>query len=150
MASMFNVCSKLTSIPLFDTALVNTMSSMFNNCFSLTTFPLLNTAAVTTISAMFNNCSALTSIPAIVVTAVSSSANFSAFGGCNSIARLEAKDFRFTFSIGSFKMSATALNEVYTNLPTVTGQTITVSGNYGISGDDPTIATAKGWTVTGS
>jgi len=29
------------------------------------------------------------------------------------------------------------------------GTNITVTGNYGVSGDDPTIATAKGWTVTG-
>jgi surface protein len=29
-------------------------------------------------------------------------------------------------------------------------RTITVTGNPGISGDDPTIATNKGWTVTGS
>jgi hypothetical protein len=29
------------------------------------------------------------------------------------------------------------------------GQTITVSNNVGTTGDDPTIATLKGWTVTG-
>jgi len=46
-------------------------------------------------------------------------------------------------------LSSAALNEIYTNLATVTGQTITVSGNYGTTGDDPTIATAKGWTVSG-
>jgi hypothetical protein len=65
------------------------------------------------------------------------------------LARIEAKDFRFTFSVASCKLSATALNEIYTNLPTVTSQTITVTGNYGTATDDPTIATAKGWTVTG-
>ena len=46
-------------------------------------------------------------------------------------------------------LSASALNEIYTNLPTKTGQSLTVTGNWGTSGDDPTIATAKGWTVTG-
>ena len=71
------------------------------------------------------------------------------FGNCNSLARIEAKDFRFTFSVQNCKLSATALNEIYTNLPTVTSQTITVTGNYGAATDDPTIATAKGWTVTG-
>lgn len=30
------------------------------------------------------------------------------------------------------------------------GQTVTVTGNPGISGDDPSIATAKGWVVVGS
>jgi hypothetical protein len=72
------------------------------------------------------------------------------FNSCNSLARIEASDFRFTFTVANCKLSAAALDEIYTNLPTVTGQTITVSGNYGIAGDDPTIATAKGWTVTGS
>jgi hypothetical protein len=71
------------------------------------------------------------------------------FTNCNSLARIEAKDFRFTFSLQNCKLSAAALDEIYTNLPTVTGQTISVAGNYGVSGDDPTIATAKGWTVSG-
>lgn len=50
----------------------------------------------------------------------------------------------------SASLSSAALNEIYTNLPTVTGQIITVTSNYGIDGDNPAIATAKGWTVTGS
>jgi hypothetical protein len=101
--------------------------------------------------AMFQNCVSLTSVPALVTTAVTSSSNFSnMFLNCNSLARIQAKNFRFTFSVGNGKLSAAALNEIYTNLPTVVGQTITVSGNYGIAGDNPTIATAKGWTVTGS
>lgn len=56
---------------------------------------------------------------------------------------------RFTFSVANAKMSASALNEMYSILPTVTGQTVTVTGNYGVSGDDPTIATSRGWTVVG-
>lgn len=63
--------------------------------------------------------------------------------------RIAAKDFRFSFSVAFCKLSAAALNEIYTNLPTVVGQTITVSNNYGTTGDNPAIATAKGWTVTG-
>ena len=31
----------------------------------------------------------------------------------------------------------------------VTGQVVTVTGNWGVTSDDPTIATLKGWTVTG-
>ena len=71
------------------------------------------------------------------------------FTTCTSLARIEAKDFRFTFTVANCKLSAAALDEIYTNLPTVTSQTITVTGNYGVDGDDPTIATGKGWTVTG-
>jgi surface protein len=151
MNAMFSGCSALTSVPSFNTASVTNMSSMFGNCFALTSVPLFNTANVTSMSFMFLSCSALTSVPALVTTAVTPSANFnSVFGTCNSLARIEAKDFLFTFSVANCKLSAVALDEIYTNLPTATGQTITVSGNYGIAGDDPTIATAKGWTVTGS
>jgi len=71
------------------------------------------------------------------------------FTACPSLSRIEAKNFNFSFDISSCKLSSAALNEIYTNLPTVSGQTITVTGNYGVTGDDPTIATAKGWTVSG-
>ena len=71
------------------------------------------------------------------------------FNSCNSLARIEAKNFRFTFSVASCKLSATALDEIYTNLPIAVSQTITVTGNYGTATDTPVIATAKGWTVTG-
>jgi surface protein len=150
MNSMFFSCSSLTSVPLFNTAAVTDMSSMFNSCSSLTSVPLFNTAAVTNMSSMFNSCSSLTSVPALVVTAVSSSTSLnSMFNSCSSLSRIEAKDFRFTFSVANCNFSSAALNEIYTNLPTVVGQTITVSGNYGTTGDVPTIATAKGWAVTG-
>jgi hypothetical protein len=46
-------------------------------------------------------------------------------------------------------LSAAALDEIYTNLPVVVGKTITVTGNYGVAGDTPAIATGKGWTVVG-
>lgn len=101
-------------------------------------------------SGMFNGCSSLQSIPALNVSAVASSTNFSSmFSSCNNLARIQAKEFKYTFSVTNCKLSSAALNEIYTNLPVVTGQTITVTGNYGTTGDDPTIATAKGWTVTG-
>jgi len=151
MSSMFSNCLSLTSVPLFNTASVTNMASMFVSCFSLTSVPLFNTSSVTTMASMFGNCNALTSVPALITTAVTAATGFTnIFATCNNLARIEAKDFNFTFSVANCKLSAAALDEIYTNLPTVTGQTITVSGNYGIAGDDPTIATAKGWTVTGS
>ena len=82
---------------------------------------------------------------------ISSAANGATlFVTCSSLARAPVTGMRFSFSVASCKLSATALNEIFTGLPTVTGQTITVTGNYGISqaGYNPTIATAKGWTVT--
>ena len=150
MANMFNGCSSLKTVPLFNTPLLTSTQSMFALCTSLQTVPLFNTAAVTNAISMFNSCSGLQAVPAFVVTAVSSSVTFNAiFNTCSSLSRIEAKNFRFTFSVASCKLSATALNEIYTNLPTVSGQTITVTGNYGTATDTPSIATAKGWAVTG-
>ena len=150
MGGMFSSCSCLQTVPLFNTALVTNMSSMFSACTSLQTVPLFNTALVTDMTSMFSSCFSLTAVPAMVTTAVTSGTNFTdIFLSCVSITRIEAKDFRFTFSVLNCKLSATALNEIYTNLPTVVGQTITVTGNYGRTADTPSIATAKGWTVTG-
>jgi surface protein len=150
MGSMFQNCSSLQTVPLFNTQNVTAMATMFNGCSSLQTVPLFNTQNVTNMNSMFSGCSSLTSVPALNTTAVPSSTNFnSVFANCNNLARIEAKDFRFTFSVANCKLSAAALDEIYTNLPTVTGQTITVTGNWGTATDDPTIATAKGWTVTG-
>ena len=56
---------------------------------------------------------------------------------------------KFTHSIGSLKLSAAQLNAYYTALPTVASGTLTVTGNWGTATDNPAIATAKGWTVTG-
>jgi hypothetical protein len=54
-----------------------------------------------------------------------------------------------SFSVANNLLNAEALNALFTSLPSVTGQTVTVSGNYGVNevGYDPSIATAKGWTV---
>ena len=149
MSFMFSGCNSLQTVPLFNTASVTNMSTMFQNCNILQTVPLFNTASVTNMSTMFSGCNSLTAIPALVTTAVTTGNFNNMFQTCNSLARIEAKDFKFTFSVASCKLSATALDEIYTNLPTVVGQTITVTGNYGTATDNPAIATAKGWTVTG-
>ncbi len=53
-------------------------------------------------------------------------------------------------SFANCMLSATELNAIYTALSaTGAGKTITVSGNFGTANDDPTIATAKDWTVSG-
>jgi hypothetical protein len=99
---------------------------------------------------MFSGCASLSSVPALNVSAVSSSGNFAnMFNNCNSLSRIQASNFNYTFSVANCKLGAAQLDEIYTNLPVAVGQTITVSNNVGTTGDDPTIATLKGWTVTG-
>ena len=53
------------------------------------------------------------------------------------------------FDLRNNSLSASALNQLYTDLANGTGILI-VGGNPGTASDDPTIATAKGYTVYGS
>jgi surface protein len=149
MATMFQNCSALQSVPLFNTASVTSMGSMFQNCFALQSVPLFNTASVTTMANMFASCLALQSVPAFDASAVTSSAGFNNMFSTNtSLAKMSATGFNYTFSLENCKLSAVQLDAIYTALPTVVGQTITVKGNWGIAGHTPSIAELKGWTVS--
>jgi hypothetical protein len=70
------------------------------------------------------------------------------FATCPSLQRMSATGFAFSFSLANCQLSGAQLDAIYTALPSVSGQTITVSGNFGTATHDPTIATTKGWTVT--
>lgn len=56
MRNMFYECSNLTTVPLFDTSKVTDMYSMFFSCGHLPTVPLFDTSKVTDIGWMFANC----------------------------------------------------------------------------------------------
>lgn len=159
MTNMFNGCATLQTVPLFNTVKVQSFSFMFNACQNIGSIPAFDTTAVTGTTAftsMFNGCQSLQQLPDMNVNraAITTSASYNnMFAACNSLSKVNfsaGNGPKFTFSAAQCKLSAAALNQLYTSLPVVVGQTITVSLNVGISGDDPTIATAKGWTVTGS
>jgi len=179
MVSMFQSCSSLTTVPLFNTAAVTTMASMFQSCSSLTTVPLFKTASVTNMASMFANCTQLAAAPAFNIAGASAamSSMFSGcsslvsvrlenmatalntanvFLNCPSLSSIAMPGyFRDGFSVANCKLSPAALNALYASLGTanagsvVAARTITVTGNWGTVSDDPTIATAKNWTVTG-
>lgn len=68
--SMFQECSSLKSVPLFDTSNVTMMMDMFNNCQTIETIPLYNTHKVTNMMRMFYNCQHLKSIPLLDTSSV--------------------------------------------------------------------------------
>ena len=173
-SSCFNGCNDLDALPWMDTSSATTVANMCSNCYSLKTVPLYDLSGVTgSANAMLSVCSGLESIPAFNLSSATDVRNFapnsvalsefpaisfssvttgnfsSAFPSTAGMKRFRATGINFSFSLTGNQLTATALNEVYTNLPTVVGQTITVTANPGVSGDDPTIATAKGWAVTG-
>ena len=63
MSAMFNYCTSLRTVALFDTSSVTDMHTMFLFCDSLTSVPLFNTSSVTNMSNMLARCSSLTSVP---------------------------------------------------------------------------------------
>ena len=71
------------------------------------------------------------------------------FSGCGSLQSIDAINMKFTHSLQQCNLSGPALDAYYTALPTVTGQTLTVSQNWGTALDTPSIATTKGWTISG-
>ena len=80
---MFNGCSSLTEVPLFDTSNGTNFSNMFQNCSSLTEVPLFDTSNSTNFSYMFNGCSSLTEVPQLDTT---NSTNFGyMFRNCTSL-----------------------------------------------------------------
>jgi hypothetical protein len=100
---------------------------------------------------MFANCSSLKEIPSLIFQQTATTTIFSnIFSSCNSLSRIRSTGFNHNISMpNSGQLAADELNEIYTNLPNVSSKTITVTGNWGTSADNPTIATLKGWTVTG-
>jgi surface protein len=178
MGSMFSSCYSLQSVPLFNTAAVTTMGTMFILCASLKTVPLYNTAAVTSMSQMFSGCSSLKSIPAFntplvnsfdrtfqncsslqsipalstasITTVLGTSFSSTFANGANSLDRCQMV-FARTVGFPNCQLSATALNEIFTNLvdrSATTSATITITGNYGAATCDTSIATNKNWAVT--
>ena len=124
---------------------------MFQNCYSLQSLNLssFNTAAVTNMSVMFGSCYSLQSLDlsATNVGAVTSAGNFAY--GTTSLIKCRLPQAKWSFTVANNPLSATELNLLFGDLAAVTGQTITITGCTGASTCDKTIATNKGWTVTG-
>lgn len=157
MSTMFNNCRVLNTVPFFNTVKVTNFSTMFNSCQNLEFVPAFDTTATTGTTAftqMFNGCTKLSVFPAMNLgrAAISGSGSYTSIvGGCVNLGQMTPSTGpKLTFTVASCKLSGAALDALYTSLPSVTSQTITVSNNWGTATDTPTIATAKGWTVTGS
>ena len=126
---------------------ITTFSYMFSSCGSLQSVSL-DTSSGTNFSYMFYACASLQSVS---LDASSGTTFSNMFSSCGSLQSVVLTGCKYTVSVASAVLGAAALDALYTSLGTAAGaQTITVTGNHGTTGDDPTIATAKGWTVTGS
>lgn len=159
----------LNEIPLFDLSNVLNAEQMINGCQSLSVIPAFDLSSATNVYAFAYQCLSLYRWPSVTLgSAVNATqlldqtlslkeiapADWSgvtnltgAFGQIYSLSRIQATGIKVTFSLSGCNMSATALNELFTNLATVVGQTVTITSNPGAATCDQSIATAKGWTV---
>jgi hypothetical protein len=126
------------------------MFGYWSNGSGIKTIPLLNTSKGTNFNMMFGYCSSLITIPRLDM---SSGTDFGyLFYVSSLLKRFEATGVKVSISFASCNLSRSALVEIFNNLATVTGQTITITGNPGASlltADDRSIATNKGWTISG-
>ena len=136
-------CTSLQSVTL-SLPVCTTTSAMLSGCTSLQSVTL-SLPVCTTTSYMLQNCSSLQSVTLSLPVCTNT---FVMLSGCTSLQSAVITGLKISTTINA-KLSATALNALYTSLATVTNQTLTVTGNWGTAADNPAIATAKGWVVTG-
>ena len=135
---MFRACSSIRQIPLLNTTNNTNFSSIFQDCTSLQSVPLFDTTNVTNISGMFFTCASLKNIPALSTAAITTTTgtDFGNFGlGCSSLTRCEMV-FARTVNFQNSQLSQTALVEIFNNLvdrTSTTSATITITGNWGAS-----------------
>ena len=147
----FNGCNAISELAIGNWTLTNLTiaTNMVRECFNLrkTNITTLSLPAATSANAMFETCYALPSIGTVNIP--SGATATSLCNGCNSLKSAGFTGINASTSFANCMLSGTELNAIYTALSaTGTGKTITVTGNFGTATHNPTIATAKGWTVT--
>ena len=151
LSGMFSMCSSLVEVTDFTATSATSGLSIFNQCRSLSKLPAsMNFGNITALTNLFSGCSALVQAPSITClpTATSSSmfANTLAMTKLPTTVTGLTKAFAVTFA----PISSGELNRFFGVLPTVTGSPlITLTGVAGYAAANKTIATGKGWTVSG-
>lgn len=151
----FQGCRALKNINVasWNTSKATTVNNMFESCSTLTDLTTTNWTLplCTNATGFINECRNLREVGPLNFTSVTTITGATFANNCNSLTRCNIAGIKVSVNFTNCLMSATELDALYTSLATVaTAQTITVTGNYGTTGDNPSIATAKGWTVTGS
>ena len=127
---------------------ITSAESMFENCYSLQSLPLWDTSSVTDMSYMCNSCSSLQSLPAFSVANVTDFTDW--VTTCPSLGAAPLSGPVVNISFANCKLARDEIVAIFQGLGTVTGKTVTITGNWGIaalSEADRDIARNKGWTI---
>jgi surface protein len=99
---MFDRCTGLATVPLFDTSKVTSMNKMFYYCKSLTSVPLFDTSNVTSMESAFYECDALTTVPELDMRKVTGSNGFyQTFYKCTSLTDIRIKNISHNLQVAS-------------------------------------------------
>jgi len=173
LLNTFYDCNKIVNLPNITTSNVTSIRRAFYNCYSLKYIPQYNLANVTTAYQAFQYCYSLAYFPASnlgqvtcnlqltfdycytleTVRQVNAGTNSIDYfiDYCSSISYAGMNNLKNSFSISNRRFSRKALVDLFNYLGTVSGKTLTITGNWGVpylTQQDITIATSKGWTVT--
>lgn len=154
MDSMFYGCRSLLGITLINTSGVVNFASAFIDARSLRTVSYISwnhsSASSTATQYMFSGCESLTTIGGLTLNSSTSYSN--TFNSCRSLVSVgNLGGITGTISFSGSMLSPRELDRIYHALlpAAVAGsRTITVTGNWGASASNRSIATAKNWTVT--
>ena len=166
MEDMFNYCKKLTTISPLDTSKVTNMDSMFYSCDYLITIPPLDTSNVTTMNQMFYSCPKLTTIPPLNCSKISSKNYYPVYSYNNYTYLTEVGGFinmkmswDNTYGLAkcpnlTYESCINILNGLYdftgnSQTPNSSQGKLKVHANFLTTvGDELSIGTEKGWTIT--
>lgn len=168
MENLFYGCDNLITIPQIDTSNVTNIKNMFYVCGNLITIPQLDTSNVTDMSNMFRDCKKLTTIPPLY--AGNLTASFTTYNGLFSSSDMESLvnfggliDLKLSFVSNyglnkcpnlSYESCINVLNGLYDftgngETPTSKQGQLKVHANFLTTvGDEISIGTDKGWTIT--
>ena len=144
--AMFSGCTNLKaeSLPAFNFANVTTATTMFTGCYSLVSIPMTGFSKVTVATSMFNTANSITSLPALNFANATTLTTFATT--CNSLGNVAITGIRATTDFSNNLMGQSALETLFTNLGSpATTQTITITGNYGA---DTAVSKTATWTAT--
>ena len=148
LSYMFEGMTKLQRLPNLDTSSSTNFNHFASSCISNTYVPIYDLSNATNTYNIFRSHYKLRKIPAIAFPNTITNAT-DMFRDSISLERIEATGIAETFSVYNCNISPENLEYLFSNLGTVSGETINIGLNPGTATCDRTIATAKGWTVSG-
>lgn len=161
----FQNCSLLETIPLLNTSNVTTFYYCFDSCYNLKTIPQIDTSSATDVGTMFRSCISLQSLPLLDFGNVNYRISY--FFGSSDITTLTQlggfKNLKIKWNDGNglnrlpnltYQSCINILNELYDftgngETPTSSQAQLKVHQNFlDLVGDEISIGTNKGWTIT--